>query len=365
MDNGMAKYFADLAKYSKVMNENAYQQGGQSKNGSVLNLTRTSNLGNAIVRIIPDENMVPVRLAHKVYEIYFTSPATDYAGKPILKDGKQATKTEYFAVLDISNYFLTKPTPEQMALNQKAIDLLELLREYINEEYVGVTSRVGITYRGEVALFYAKLINLSQTDKGSIDKGGVRVCRHHSAKFYSTFSSVIDKKTENRGGSSSWMESYFSRSPGKSNKIISIDTTRPDNYGYTTQIQFDEGLDYEVTQEDLNTAKNLYKELWDVSKFNDEELIMITNRLRTILNDELAAEQAATSFKTIPGAAEADIHKPSTAPTMPNPAVAPVSPIIGDGVPASVTTPSPVASASVVVVNAPVAGTPPTPPMPF
>lgn len=284
----LSSYFSNLKKYSEENSgSNSFNKTERDDSGKVLNLTKQSNYGTVLLRPINDVNGIPMKVLSKIYELYESSPAIDEEGKPILNnDGTQRYQYNNCIIADPVNYSMAgiTLTPEQtMALNN-CISAIKKYEDYVYNEVIDpeeTATGLNVKFRKEISMFWAKVLSLTSNNQTSLTEGKVRLIRHNSSNFSRQFIQALDDGTAIRKDGGAWIQQYFSRTVGASNKIVSIttDLNKGGTVGYSMSYMFAEGAQYELTQADVDLCTSLHTQICDLTNLDVSVLNAITNRI--------------------------------------------------------------------------------------
>jgi len=132
-----------------------------------------------------------------------------------------------------------------------------------------------LDFPGQIVLFYGKLLGkvinnqeVKDEDINTIkvfcyDKGAVK----SGLDFITVRNKEIEKKTVLKK-SMDWLKEYYNNNVGKSDKVMMVTLTRPKNYNIT--VNFESGIEYEVTQKDIDYIGDLNDKYYKCTSFDEE-----------------------------------------------------------------------------------------------
>lgn len=298
----MANYFNNLNEYSKKQNNQTFEKR------QTLILSTKKNQGSAILRIVPDENGVPMRLIHDVWECYHNFAKVNEEGKPVLNDkGEQEWGYEFINVCGLQNYHEFELTPEQKILVEDTYKALEEYSQLVWDEEIDPEDEgLSVTRRSEVTIWWSKLIQYAGNSDLKFENDKPVLTRHHSAKFFQNFYEAQQAKSKMKG-STDWVEKYFSRTAGPCGNACSITTTL--DRGYKVTIAFDEVAEFQLTEEFLKETTDLNKEIINVTKFNADPYIRIKDLINEVLDRYKSASAEEGGFTMYQEPPKAEIAK--------------------------------------------------------
>ena len=120
----------------------------------------------------------------------------------------------------------------------------------------------------------------------------VKLCKHVGKTFAGTLNQAVAMRTAAMRDDGAWTARYFGRTAGQNTGMISISTAlNPPGgvIGYTNNIQFMDAAPFDITEADIAQCTDLCAEVADVTKFDADFYIALTNRV----NEYLAAAAEA------------------------------------------------------------------------
>lgn len=288
-----SSFFSDLKVYSEEMNKpRSSSAGSTTPAGSLLNLCRQSNLGSALMRILQDKNMKPMRILGKIFEIWETVEVLDEAGNKVLnEDGSVRYRSVPHTIAHPDNYQSPnlKLDPAQTITLNNLINTINKYMEYVDNGVIN-TDDTGLTirFRKEITIFWAKIISLTdKSGKSVISDGLPRLCVHKSANFSSSFIAATQARSTIMRDEGLWMSKFFASEVGTSSSITAISTDLGVNGqpGYSMNISFADGAPFEITQEDVDTCADLNTQFVDVTTFDTDYFKSLTDRIQKLINE--------------------------------------------------------------------------------
>ncbi len=302
----------------KSRNNEVHSEKKSKSSGFELDLAKTDNHGIVNIRLIPDETDKPMRSVYKVYEVGFSTPMMKDDGTPELKeDGTPKTKYTKAFIGDPMNYSSTQLqlTQEQTILLNDCIDALNKFDSYTTKYKDGklVTPIINTqslpggfwtSYRREITFFWGKTLSLTGLDlKNRIEAPKVSLIRHHSMAFGTTIIDTILQKDAVLG-SGAWQSGYFNRNVGNQDKIMSI-SNKKDGNKYAINVQFTDGVSFELTDKDIEQCTDLNAQLLDITRLDSDLIRNITEQARRYVAEADAKMQASNglvaSAQSVPG----------------------------------------------------------------
>lgn len=289
-----SSFFTNLKSYSEEINQSKSNGNNAQNNGagSVLNLCRQSNYGSALLRLLPDECGVPMKVLAKLFEIWETVEVKDEQGNVIHNDdGSVRHRSVPHTIVDPLNYNskLLKLNPAQLQTLNTLINTINRYMDYVSKGIIN-TDETGLTikFRKEISLFWAKVIALTdKSGKTIISDGQVKLCMHKSANFSRLFTDACTARSNIMRDSGAWMSKFMDDTVGQSSAITSISTDlgvggQP---GYSINITFAEGAPFEITQEDVSLCKDLNTQVMDVTTFDTDYFVSLNDRINKFIAD--------------------------------------------------------------------------------
>lgn len=287
-----SNYFTNLKAYSEEMNQSKNSFAPQTAAGTLLNLCRQSYLGSALLRILPDECGIPMKILNKIFEIWETTEVLDENGNKVLnEDGSVRWRSTAHTIADPCNFQskLLKLDASQMQILNNLINTINKYMDYVDNGVID-TDETGLTvkFRKEISLFWAKVLSLTdKSGKTAISDGLVRLCIHKSANFSRAFSDACSSRTNIMRDGGMWMQKFMDNTVGQSSAItgISTDLGVGGQPGYSMNITFAEGAPFDITQEDVNICKDLNTQVVDVTTFDTDYYLKLTERINKFIID--------------------------------------------------------------------------------
>lgn len=289
-----SSFFTNLKTYSEEMNQSKSSSFSAQNNGAgtVLNLCRQSNYGSALVRLLPDECGVPMKILNRLFEIWETVEVTDEQGNKVLNDdGSVRYRSVPHTIAEPLNYTskLLKLDPSQQQILNNLINAINKYMDYVDNGVID-TDETGMTikFRKEISLFWAKVIALTdKAGKTVISDGLVKLCMHKSANFSRLFAEACSSRSNIMRDGGAWMSKFMDDTVGTSSSItgISTDLGVGGQPGYSINITFADGAPFEVTQEDISLCKDLNTQVVDVTTFDADYFLKLTERINKFINE--------------------------------------------------------------------------------
>lgn len=347
----MAAYFADQAKASSNQGKKPKRQADMS----TINLSTSRTEGTVIVKLIYDDKNpapIPTRTIFSFFDVRVPyQPKDKDTGELMFKDnGEPVIWSRRVRFMEPKNYRCTLSDSDRSLYEEVCQNLnkWEECKAAMEKTAPGSSGNsIWFEYRKQLVLFYGFLCHYSDKNFNEVDKGGVRLFRTHASDFSDKFSSAIALKSRMKGGNQ-WLAEYINRNTGMQNKAVVIKTERP-NIGYETTVTFDEYQPFEVTEEDLANARDLYSELVDASYFDEAGLKELNAELIKNINAYTASARANFGQSAPVAPAQAQVSTPTPQATVSNPSVAPASPIQAN--PVNVAQPQPTMTTSFDQMN--------------
>jgi len=308
----------------------AMTTASSGKNDALLfNMCAQKNQGTVTLRPITDELGKPYRIISYGYELFESTPVYNPDGTPkVTQEGKpwvdytntviptaDPTKSNF-----VSN--LLKLSPEQMGIMNKLVDVLRNYESLLKSGVIKqdqTPTKLGVKFRSQVILFWAKI--LSATDlqgKSIITEPTVKLCKHISTGFLSTWTNAMRMRTDAMRDNGAWTAKFMGHTPGTFTGVMSVNTVlNPPGgvKGYSNNVQFMDVAPFDITEADIAKCTDLYAQMADVTTFNADYYVSLTNRIQSYIDDAMEAQKQTYGVSTLQTPPYTSLEQPKTTTT--------------------------------------------------
>ena len=245
----------------------------ETRTGQILDCTNKYHLGTTFFCLIPDKVLTVVNPKEPGVPRLYRKVTRPMDGRILEAD---SDKKRFNIQIPQLKDFKCKLSPSQQDiirhLREQGKRFIELTAWDKRNLYPELGNMIRITNPAQIVFTYGKYIKFISATEGELQSpeiGHVRVMKFGKGQvgktdFVTSINNAIKNKTDALG-SSLWMSSFFNRTLGERNKVVtlSVSQAQGDIKSYIINTTLEETRPFEITQEDLDVADNLDRRVFN------------------------------------------------------------------------------------------------------
>lgn len=292
------------------------KESDPTREGQILDVMNSHNLGTSLFRLIPDSVKVKGPDGRMLTRLY-RKVSNAFTVKVKGKEDKFPVQYQIPSDIDFAVTGGLVLTAAQADLLKNVRDMANNISKFLTydnrKNFKSLSDIIPVCqYNKQIVFVYGKLLK-SVDSRGRVlndrkqEFGKVRVFKFAKGKvgsgdFITMFNTALSTKAMLFAGSPAWKREWFERKAGSMDKAVSVIVSRAqDTFGtYSLGVSLETVQPFEITEHDLEVAGNLNSRIFDVTKFDSalfEECLEKLNYVQDQIN--MLGNQAPAPTATI------------------------------------------------------------------